>query len=386
MAKKLLINTELIESKLNELNVGPEHILIAIDLKKYFPLRRTLTEIFTGRRRYVRAVDGVSFAIKEGEIFCVAGESGCGKTTLGRTILGLEEATGGMLLYRPRKEIAEELEAMGFSPVYKDYFLLNYLNTNKSAFKLLRRELQIIFQDPFGSLNPRMTIAEILAEPLIVHGIGTYEERMEKVRKALIDVKLTPPEDFMFRYPHQLSGGQRQRVVIARALMLNPRFIVADEPVSMLDVSIRAEILKLMLELKESYGLTYLFITHDLALARYICDRIAVMYLGKIVEMGPAEEVINNPMHPYTRALRAAIPEPDPSNRFKLREVPIKGEVPSAINIPPGCRFHPRCVYFMEGLCDKKEPPLVKVGPDRYVACWLYAKKEGVEVESEERK
>ncbi len=353
---------------------SPDDILIAINVKKWFPLRRSITEFFKGIRRYVRAVDGVTFTIKRGEIFCLAGESGCGKTTLGRTILGLEEITDGYLLYKPRKEIAEELEKLGFTPIYKDFYLMNLVFQDKRAFKLMRRDLQIVFQDPFGSLDPRMTIKDILMEPLVVHNLYTIEERIEKVKKALNDVKLVPPEDFMSRYPHQLSGGQRQRVVIARALMLDPQFIVADEPVSMLDVSIRAEILKLLLDLRASRGLTFVFITHDLALARYVCDRIAVMYLGKIVELGPVETVINSPMHPYTKALRAAIPEPDPSNRHRIREVPIKGEVPSAIFIPPGCRFHPRCVNYMEGVCEKEEPPMIEVEPDHYVACWLFTK------------
>ncbi len=372
---------KLVEKALQEvINLGyikpsPDDVLIAINAKKWFPLRRSLTEIFKGIRRYVRAVDGVTFTIKRGEIFCLAGESGCGKTTLGRTILGLEEITDGFLLYRPRKEIAEELERLGFTPVYKDFYLMNDVFRDKRAFKLMRRELQIVFQDPFGSLDPRMTIKDILMEPLVVHNLYTLEERLEKVRKALIDVKLVPPEDFMGRYPHQLSGGQRQRIVIARALMLDPQFIVADEPVSMLDVSIRAEILKLLLDLRDARGLTFVFITHDLALARYVCDRIAVMYLGKIVELGPVETVINSPMHPYTKALRAAIPEPDPSNRHRIREVPIKGEVPSAIFIPPGCRFHPRCVNYMEGVCEKEEPPMIEVEPDHYVACWLFSEK-----------
>jgi len=365
---------EEIEKLIREQPIRGDELLVALNLKKYFPVRRGLSDILKRRRLYVRAVDGISFGIKDGEVFCLVGESGCGKTTTGRTVIGLTPPTAGYLLYRPRPEIAKQFRDLGFEPVYKDYFLLNDLFRNKKANKLLRRELQIIFQDPYGSLNPRFTIYSTLEEPLVVHGIAkTYEERFRYISKALEDVKLTPPEEFMKRYPHQLSGGQRQRVVIARALILDPRFIVADEPVSMLDVSIRAEILQLMLELKARRNLTYLFITHDLAIARLICNRIAVMYLGKIVEMGPADEIIEKPIHPYTKALVAAIPEPDPSNRFKIRDLPIKGEVPSAINIPPGCRFHPRCPHAFDK-CSKEEPSLIEVEPGHYAACWLYHK------------
>jgi len=365
-----------IEEAVKSLPITDKTILITIDLKKYFPLKRGLTEIFSGVRRYVRAVDGVTLLVNEGEVFCVAGESGCGKTTLGRTILGLEEPTSGYILFKVRKkDVIEVLEEEGIKPVFKDYYVLNEVFKNKRAFKALRKSMQLVFQDPYGSLNPRMTIRNILAEPLVVHGLGTPQERDERVRKILEDVKLIPPEDFIDRYPHQLSGGQRQRIVIARALMLNPEFIVADEPVSMLDVSIRAEILSLLMELKQRYNLTYVFITHDLAVARYICDKIAVMYLGKVVEVGPTDEIIENPVHPYTKALRAAILEPDPKNRFRMREVPIKGEVPSAINIPSGCRFHPRCVEFIGDICQREEPSLIEVKPGHYVACWRYAKK-----------
>ncbi|NOZ88883.1 MAG: ABC transporter ATP-binding protein, partial [Crenarchaeota archaeon] len=243
--------------------------------------------------------------------------------------------------------------------------------------RVLRREMQIVYQDPYSSLNPRYTIRYTLEEPLIIHRIGDEEERLRRVAEMLEAVKLTPVEDFLDRYPHQLSGGQRQRVAIARAFILNPRLVVADEPVSMLDVSIRAEILELLMELRDKFRTSLLFITHDLAVARLICDRIAVMYLGRIVELGPAREVIEEPRHPYTRALIAAIPEPDPENRKRFREVPIKGEVPSAVNIPKGCRFRPRCVAYdqtpeVRASCERREPPLFEVGPDHYVACWLY--------------
>ncbi|MCD6084601.1 MAG: ABC transporter ATP-binding protein [Desulfurococcales archaeon] len=338
-------------------------------------MRRGIMDIIRRRRLSVKAVDGISFAIGVGEIFCLVGESGCGKTTTGRTLIGLVPPTAGEIYYRPKEETVKYFNELGISPSENGYYLLNEIFRDKKANKILRRELQIVFQDPYASLDPRQTIRAQLEEPLIVHGLGgSREEKLEIMYKALEDVRLIPPEDFIVRYPHQLSGGQRQRVCIARALILDPKFIVADEPVSMLDVSIRAEILKLMLELRERRNLTYLFITHDLATARLICNRIAVMYLGKIVELGACDSVIGNPHHPYAQALIAAIPEPDPSNRLKMRRLRIKGEVPSAINIPPGCRFHPRCPEAFDR-CSKEEPPLVEVEPGHYVACWLFARK-----------
>ena len=230
--------------------------------------------------------------------------------------------------------------------------------------------MQMIFQDPYESLNPRMTIGDIVEEPLVIQKIGEAEERKEAVYKALEDVELTPPEEFIYRFPHELSGGQRQRVAIARALILNPKFIVADEPVSMLDVSIRAEVLNLMLDLRDKYKVTILYITHDLALARHICDRIAVMYLGKIVEIGDVEKIVYEPLHPYTKALIEAVPVPDPSS--KRSKVVIKGEIPSPVNPPSGCRFRTRCPAYIGDICKTKEPEMVKID-DRYVACHLYS-------------
>ncbi len=323
------------------------------NLKKWFPLKRGIKDILARKpRKYVRAVDGVSFEIKKGEIFSLAGESGCGKTTTGRTILRLIEPTDGEIYFLGKRvDTMERDEIRSF----------------------LRRKAQMIFQDPYESLSPRMSIEDIIAEPLEVHGlISSKKEKKEVVSKYLEEVGLTPPEEFIFRYPHELSGGQRQRVAIARALVLEPEFIVADEPVSMLDMSIRASILNLMLDLRDKRGISYLFITHDLAVAKYISDKLAIMYLGKIVEMGNAVDVIDNPLHPYTKALIAAIPVPDP--RHKIGEIPIKGEVPSAIDVPKGCRFHPRCPYKFEP-CDKEEPPLVEVEPGHFVACHLYAKR-----------
>ena len=349
-----------------------EVVFRARGLKKYFPLRRSIKEILTFKpKRYVRAVDGVNFDVKIGEVFCLVGESGCGKTTTGRLITRLLEPTEGVMLYKPTKETLSKIP-----PKYMDKD--GYVNlTNKLPKKIdrmLRQEIQIVFQDPFGSLDPRMTVYNILKEPLIVHKIGDSEdERRDIIYRALSEVKLAPPEEFVDRYPHMLSGGQRQRVAFARAMILRPTLVVTDEPVSMLDVSIRAEILQLMLDMQAGRNLSYVFITHDLAVANYLCTRIAVMYLGKIVELGPAEQVIDNPQHPYTKALIAAVPEPDPKNRFKIRELPITGEVPSAAEIPPGCRFHPRCPYAMD-VCRREEPPLVEVEPGHYVACWLHAK------------
>jgi len=320
------------------------------NLKKYFLVRRSILDIIKRKsQKYLKAVDGVSFKILEGEIFCLAGESGCGKTTTGRTILRLIEPTAGKILFNGE----------------------NILEYDENRIKAFRRKAQIIFQDPYESVNPRMTIYDIVEEPLRIHKIGNKEERMEMVHKMLEEVELKPPESFLYRFPHELSGGQRQRVAIARALILNPLFIVADEPVSMLDMSIRAEILNLMLSLKDRHNLTYLFITHDLAVAKYICDRIAIMYLGKIVELGDIEEVIDNPLHPYTRALISAVPVPDP--REKIGEIPIKGEVTSPIDLPKGCRFRPRCLYVKD-ICKEKEPKLIEVSKSHYVACHLYFK------------
>jgi len=361
---------------------GIEHLLAVENLKVWFPIRRSLTDIIRGKRLYVRAVDGVSFTISRGEIFCLAGESGCGKTTTGKAVLRLIDSEfihGGRILFRPSNEGLKTVKSYDPSAVDGEFVDI-YKIRDKRALKVLRKEMQVVFQDPFGSLNPRYRVRQILEEPLIIHGVKDQGERLKRVRETLEAVKLMPPEEFMNRYPHQLSGGQRQRVAIARALILNPSFIVADEPVSMLDVSIRAEILEILLGLREQYNISIMFITHDLALAKHICDTLAVMYLGKIVEMGPAEKVIDEPKHPYTKALIAAIPEPDPRNRLKTREVPIKGEVPSAVNIPAGCRFRPRCIVYdslsrdIRSLCESREPSLFKVGERHYASCWLYGK------------
>jgi peptide/nickel transport system ATP-binding protein len=327
-----------------------ESIIKVIDLRKYFPLSiGFLRSIISKNPPVVKAVDGISFDVRKGEIFGLAGESGSGKTTTGRLILRLVQPTSGKIYYYD-KEITK---------------------ISEKEFKGYRKKMQIIFQDPYESLNPKMTIQDIVAEPLRVQGLKNENEILKSVNQSLEDVELIPPEEFLYRFPHELSGGQRQRVAVARALVLRPEFIVADEPVSMLDVSIRAEILNLMVDLVDKYGVSFLYITHDLALARHLCNRLAVMYLGKIVEKGSVDEIIQNPLHPYTKALMEAVPIPDPTSRRV--EVVIKGEIPSPVNPPTGCRFHTRCPVIVGDVCRKKEPELVNRGKDHYVACHLYS-------------
>jgi peptide/nickel transport system ATP-binding protein len=331
-----------------------EETLLKVDgLKKWFPVRTGFFKgLIGGEKLFVKAVDGISFDVRPREIYGLAGESGSGKTTTGRLIVRLIEPTGGKVYYKD-KDITK-LTLKQFSPY--------------------RRNMQIIFQDPYESLNPRMTIGSIVSEPLHIQKICKNErEVQERVAAALEEVQLIPAEEFVYRFPHEVSGGQRQRIAIARALVLKPDFMVADEPVSMLDVSIRAEVLNLMVDLMEKHNVAFLYVTHDLALARHLCNRLAIMYLGKIMEKGYTEDIIYEPLHPYTRALMAAVPVPDPES--KRAEVVIKGEIPSPINPPSGCRFHTRCPQYIGDICRLTEPNLVHVGKDRYVACHLYPEK-----------
>ena len=359
--------------------------LVSVDnLQVWFPVRRGFVESLTAKeQRFVKAVDGVSFNIKEREIFCLVGESGCGKTTTGKAILRLVEPTGGKIKYKgggltPKlmKEAAAEgvgKKMLTKAEAEKDLVAgaIDIRSLHKSKMKMLRQKMQMIFQDPYESLNPKQSVYDIVAEPLVGNNLGANEaEREKRVMKALDDAGLRPPKDFMWRFPHEVSGGQRQRIGIAGALVLDPLFLVADEPVSMLDVSIRSEILKLMLDLREKKGLTYLFITHDLSVAYVFSDRIGIMYLGKIVELGPTEEVIKEPRHPYTKALISVVPKPDP--RMKTDKIILKGERPDPANIPPGCRFHPRCPYAMD-VCRLKEPAPMFVSQEHWVSCWLEA-------------
>jgi len=324
-----------------------ESIFEIKNLHKWFPVRRTIAQILKGEHVWVKAVDGITFNVNQGEIFGLVGESGCGKTTTGKLIMKLLEPTDGKIIFKGKD--------------------VTHLEANK--LKEYRRNVQMVFQDPYASMNPRFRAQDVLEEPLIIHQVGeTRAEREKIIRRSLEEVRLIPPEEFMARFPHMLSGGQRQRVATARTLVLSPSMIVADEPVSMIDLSTRAEILHMMKTVQRELGLTYLYITHDLSTARYFTDRIAVMYLGKIVEMGGADEIIDEAAHPYTRALIAAVCEPISGKSNTIKEIPIKGEIPSAADIPSGCRFHPRCLYA-KPRCQEEEPVLIEIETGHMVAC-----------------
>jgi len=323
-----------------------EPILEVRNLKKWFPVRSGLLS-FMEEKKYVKAVDDVSFDVPRGGSIAIAGESGCGKTTLARTILRLIEPTSGSAHFEG----------------------VSIFNLKREELRLLRLKMQLIFQNPFEVLDPRLTVETLVGEGLTIHKIEENEaELRRRVLAALEDVRLMPAEDFARRYTHELSGGQLQRVAIARSLILEPKLIIADEPVSMLDASIRTEVMNLMEDLQEEHGLTYIFITHDLAQARYIADYIVIMYLGRVVETGPMEEVIMDPLHPYTKALVSNIPIPDPTH--KRHRIMLPGETPTPIDLPPGCRFKPRCQEFGPQ-CKAEEPELVEVKPGRFVACYL---------------
>jgi peptide/nickel transport system ATP-binding protein len=315
------------------------------NLVKVFPVKSGLLSSLMGKDLFVHAVNNVNFNVHKGEIFGVVGESGCGKTTCGRLLVRLEEPTSGSMYFEG----------------------VDIATLKGKELKEYRRNVQMVFQDPYESLNPRFTVFATVAEPLIVHGIGdSYDERVDMVSRALEHAELKPPEEFLQRYPHEMSGGQRQRVAIARTLVLRPKFIVADEPVSMLDVSIRAGIMNLMLNLRKEYHIPFMFISHDVSVTRYMSHRIAVMYLGNIVELADAEDVIKRSMHPYTQALLSAVPVPDPA--AKHGRIKIKGELPSPINLPSGCVFHPRCLYKKE-ICSKVVPELREISKGHFTQC-----------------
>ncbi len=325
--------------------VSPDTLLSVQDLRVWFELRK----FGFGHAGYVRAVDNVSFDLKRKETIALVGESGCGKSSLMKTILGINVPTKGDILYEGRP----------------------MTSFSKKELNWYRSKVGYVQQDPYGALAPFMNIKSIMEEPMIVQGIKDKKERLERIHKAFEEVKMTPVNEFLPKFPHMLSGGQQQRVVIARAMILNPTLLVADEPVSMLDASVRVEVLKLLRGLQEAHELAVIYITHDLSTVRYFSERIFVMYAGKLVEKADVEELVMNAQHPYTHALLAATSDPDAKNVDEFQDVP-PGEPPSLVKPPSGCRFHPRCPKMIEGVCDVKEPPEFEQVKNHYVHCWLY--------------
>ncbi len=325
--------------------VAPNVLLSVQNLRVWFELRR----FGFGIVGHVHAVDGVNFDLHQGEAIAVVGESGCGKTSLMKTILGLYKPTEGHVIFE-----GKNLSEMG-----------------RKGLQWYRSQVGYVQQDPFGALPPFMNIQRIMEEPLIIGGVKDRKERLRRIHKVMAEVKLFPIEDYLTKFPHMLSGGQQQRVVIARAMILEPKLIVADEPVSMLDASVRVEILKLLRGLQATHNLSFIYITHDLSTVRYFSERIFVMYAGKIVEIAPIDSLLKNPQHPYTHALLTATSDPDANNAKSYKEVP-PGEPPSLVNPPIGCRFHPRCPKIIKGKCDVEEPADIQTEPDHVTACWLY--------------
>jgi peptide/nickel transport system ATP-binding protein len=336
------------KSKNQEVNVREvsENTLLSIQgLRVYFELRR----LGFGVVGHVKAVDGVDFDLRYGESVAVVGESGCGKSSLMKTILGINIPTDGRVVFE-----GKDLTQMG-----------------RKGLQWYRSQVGYVQQDPYGALPPFMNVRRILEEPLIIGGVKSAEERSQRVKKVMEEVKLFPVEDFLEKFPHMLSGGQQQRVVIARAMVMGPRLIVADEPVSMLDASVRVEILKLLRGLQASHNLSFIYITHDLSTVRYFSERIFVMYAGKVVEKSPIDMILKNPLHPYTDALLTATSDPDANNAKTYKEVP-PGEPPSLVKPPSGCRFHPRCAKMIQGVCDVEDPPEFQPEPNHFVSCWLH--------------